>query len=153
MKQGFTLIETIIYVAIVGGFITTSILLTYQIIDFSDSLEKQRELGENQRFLVQKLNWVLSGVSTITTPTTGNTSATLDINKIGIGQLVVDASGDVVRLKTGVGAPIPLTNDYASTTNLLFEHLNFSGKSAIRITADLSNKAATTSVDTTIIIQ
>lgn len=152
MKKGFTLIETLIYAGIVGGVITVFILTAYQIIDFGDRLEKQRELGENQRFLVQKLNWVLSGVSTITTPTSGNTSVTLDVNKTGVGQLVVDESSGVMRLKTGAAEPIILINDYASVSNLQFEHLNFSGKSAIRVTAELGNDAATTSVDATIII-
>ncbi len=152
MKKGFTLIETLVYIGIVGGFITFFILTAYQIIDFSERLEKQRELGENQRFLVQKLHWVLSG-ATVSVPAQGSSGAVLTVTKTGVGQITVDSLAGAARLKIGAGDAVLLTNDYASTTNLLFEHLNFSGKSAVRARADLANDVATTSIDTTIIIK
>ncbi len=152
MKKGFTLIETLVYAGIVGGFITLFILIAYQIIDFSGRLEKQRELGENQRFLVQKLHWALSG-ATVSVPAQGSSGNILTVTKTGVGQITVDESAGAVRLKIGASEAVPLTNDYVSISGLLFEHLNFSGKSAIRARADLANDVATTSIDTTVLIQ
>ena len=59
-KRGFTLIETLVYVAIVAGFITVSLSAVYQMIDFGGRVRNQREINENQRFLIQKLDWILN---------------------------------------------------------------------------------------------
>ena len=151
-RRGFTLLETLIYATLVGSFVTVFTLITYQIIDFSGRLENQRELSENQRFAVQKFHWLVVG-ATINSPAQGSSAVSLTVTKSGIGQLIMDQAGGALRLKTGAGDPIPLTNNYVTVNNLLFEHLNFSGKSAIRITAELENDIATTSIDTTIIVQ
>ena len=154
-KEGFTLIEVLIYAGIVSGFIVIALVLAYQIIDYSDRLESQRELGENQRFLVQKINWVLSGVQAINSPAPGVSGATLSVNKFNFGQnpLVVDAVASTTRLKIGLAEAVSLTNRYASVSNLLFEHLNFSGEDVIRVTANLSNDVASTSIDMTVLIK
>ena len=152
---GFTLIEPLIYAAIVAGFITVSLSVVYQMIDFSGRLRNQREINENQRFLIQKLDWILNSADTINSPPLGGSGNTLSVNKLNFAQnpLVVDADGGAVRLSSGGGLPVPLTNNYASTTNLIFEHLNFSGQSALRITGTLFNASASTSIDATIIVK
>ena len=154
-KRGFTLIETLVYVAIVAGFITVSLSAVYQMIDFGGRMRNQREINENQRFLIQKFDWILNSADTINSPLLGGSGNALSVNRLNFAQnpLVVDVVGGAVRLSSGGGAPVALTNNYASTSNLLFEHLNFSGQSAIRITGTLSNASASTSIDTTIIVK
>src|SRR3989344_1222509 len=100
---GFTLIETLIYAGIISGFITISLLMVYNIIDFSASLAEQRGLIEGQRFLDQKLHWVLSNVSAVNSPVASSSSATLSINKIGFAQnpVVVDSLNGAVRVSYG----------------------------------------------------
>lgn len=153
--RGFTLIETLIYAAIVAGFITIAFLAVYQMIDSSGRLRNQQEINENQRFLIQKLDWILNSADAINSPPLGGSGNTLSVNKLNFAQnpLVVDVIDGAVRLLSGGGLPVSLTNNYASTTNLLFEHLNLSGQSAIRITGTLSNASASTSIDTTILIK
>ena len=153
--NGFTLIEVLIYSAIVAGFITFAVLAAYQIIDFSGRLENQRELSENERFLAQKLSWVLSGVDTINAPVAGASGATLSVNKLNFSQnpLVIDLANGVVRLTGGSGPAVPLTNSFASSSNLIFRRLDFSGQEAIRVTVNLENKTASSSLDYTIIVK
>ena len=154
-NSGFTLIETLVYVAIVGGFVVVSLSAVYQMIDFGGRVRNQREINENQRFLIQKLDWILNSADAINSPPLGGSGNVLSVNKLNFAQnpLVVDIVGGAIRLSSGGGLPVALTNSYASTTNLFFEHLNFSGQSAIRITGILLNASASTSIDTTIIVR
>ncbi|MDP2695995.1 MAG: hypothetical protein Q8O87_01945 [bacterium] len=154
-QRGSTLIEVIIYSGIVAGFLAIAFLAASQFVNFSDDLRYQKELGENQRFIVQKLNWLLSGVQNINIPMLGDSGAMLSMDKINSisNPLVLDLSGGKLRLTIGGGQSVELNNDYGDVSGLLFEHLDFSGQSAIRITATLSNDLAATAIDTTIIYQ
>src|SRR3989344_5232647 len=154
-NRGFSLLEVLIYSGIITGFITFTILSAYQMIEYGGRLEKQRELNENQRFLVQKLHWALSNVQTVNSPALGGTGATLSVDKIGFGSnpIVIDAVNGAVRMSLGGGASVTLNNRFASTTNLIFDYQNFYGEGIMKVTADLSNDVATTSINTNIFVR
>ncbi len=153
-NNGFTLIETLIYSGIVSGFITISLFLVLQMIEFRSSLENQRELNENQRFLIQKLNWALRG-SAINSPAAGASAGSISVNKIGYASnpIVIDSLNGAVRLASGGGTALPITNAFASTTNLVFQNLNLSGKTVIRVTANLAGQSSSTTIDNFILIK
>jgi len=153
--SAFTLIETLIYSAIVSGFVVLALVITYQMIDFRDDLDAGRELYENQRFLSQKINWVLSNVSVINSPAAGATGASVSVSKINHGSnpLVIDSLSGVARLTIGGGAATALTNDYVTVSDLSFENLSFSGHSYIRAKATLSNSRSSTTIDSLILIK
>ena len=151
-NTGFTLIETIIYSGIVTAVLTFFLTTFYYIIDSSDRSLSLIELAENQKFLVQKIGWVLSNNAAINSPPLGSSGTTLSVNKIGAAAnpFIITSSGTFVTMASGTTPAVPLTNSWVSVANLQFHHLDFSGRSAIRITADLQNIVSSTTIDTTI---
>ncbi len=150
-RHGFTLIEVVVYSAILAGFFLFGITFTSRIIDYGDRLEKQRELAENQRFLEQKLQWALSSIQTLSSPPLGTSSTTLSVTKLGYASNPVSfnratATG-MVRISILGGAPVPLLNRFATATSLTFDNLNLNGQYAIRVRGALQNNVATSSID------
>ncbi len=157
-SSGFTLIETLIYSALITLITTFSILAVYQLIDASDRGENLEQLNENQRFLEQKIYWTLQSVSSINSPAIGATSTTLSVDKIGFAEnpVVIDTLSDTARIKRGVEAANLITNDsYVAVRDLAFHQFNFSGKPAIKITGTLFNSftSTTLSINTTILVK
>lgn len=153
--RGFTLIEILIYSVIVTMILTFMLLAAYQIIDNRSRLEDWLAIEENQRFLLQKLDWILGSNQSINTPVNGANGNTLSVNKLNFSgnPLVIDLAGGVVRLKSGSGAPVNVTNPRVSVSSLNFSNLNFSGRSAIRVQANLANSVASATIDTLIYVR
>ncbi len=148
-QKGFTLIEVIVYAAILAGFFVFSITFASRIIEYAGHLEKQRELGENQRFLEQKLQWVLSGIQTVAAPQEGIASSTLSVTKANFlyNPVIVTWANGAVRLSLQNGTPVALTNRFATVTSLAFDQMNLAGQHAVRVRTLLQNDVATTSID------
>ncbi len=148
MEKGFTLIETIIYAALVSIIIIFSVLVMYQIIEVQDRLKAKAEIEGEAGFVLQKINWVLGGAYSINQPSAGATSTTLSINKSNFPQnpLVFDAANGNVRLSRAGGNAIILDNQNVVVDNLIFEHLAASGnvppavKIAIRVSYSFYSK-------------
>lgn len=155
-NNGFTLIETLIYSALVTMITAFSILSVYQLIDTSDRGKNLEQLNENQRFLEQKIYWTLQSVSVINSPASGATSTSLSVDKVGFAEnpVVIDVISDTARIKRGVAAANLITNDsYVAVQDLAFHQFSFSGKPAIKITGTLFNSftSTTLAIDTTIL--
>lgn len=150
--RGFTLIEILIYSAIFTMVLGAILMFTWTIVATSDSVRNTIELGDNTKFLQQKLTWLVTGAASITTPVANATSSTLVITKGGTTYTVDQALG-VVRLQSGFASPIPLTNDFVTVTSLTFTTYAFSPntKNTVRVQAGLANfskpVAATTTLD------
>lgn len=152
--RGFTLIEIIIYSAIVTAILSFALLSLYQIISFDERGVAQQELIENKKFLLEKIYWVLQSVEAINSPAVGGSGGTLSVNKLnyGFNPLIVSLNNGVTQLVSGATAT-PLTNSRVTIDSLNFEHLTFSGGAAIKINALLSNSVGSTSLETTIIVK
>lgn len=61
--RGFTLIEAIIYIALLGFIMAGAIGISYQLIQNSSVLDTKNTVQEEGNFVVRKLNWALSGLS------------------------------------------------------------------------------------------
>lgn len=143
------------YSAIVTGFLTFALIISYQVIDSSDRSTGLVELNENQQFVTEKIGWVLSNISAINTPASGATSASLSVNRLSYGgnPIVISLSGGQVYIATGTAPAVPLTNSHVMVSNLSFRNLNFEGKTGIQFSANFANNTSSTSLDTTFIVK
>lgn len=149
-KKGFTLIETIIYIGIIAIIIGSFLIISEQIIFSSNRTRRQIELTENQKFLIQKINWLLRNVDTVNTPLPNASSTILSINKVNFSEnpLILNLADNVVYLND-----IPLTNNSVLVTNLTFYQLTLPGQNAIRMTANIQNDVASSTIDRFILIK
>ena len=152
---GFTLMETIIYIGIIAVILSSFLLITEQIIFSSNRTRQQIELAENQKFLIQKINWLLRSVDTVNVPAPGATSATLSINKTNFADnpLIIDLANNAIRLTTGGAGAIPITNDSVTVTDLTFYQLTLDNQNAIRLVANMQNDVASVTIDKFILIK
>ena len=126
---GFTLIETLIYAGLISVIIGFSLIVTYQIIDSSEKLNKKILVEEEANFLLRKIEWALTGLETINSPLPNATSSILSVNKINFSgnPLVFDLDSSNLRLKRGLAVPVILNNENVIVSNLIFKHLAMDG--------------------------
>lgn len=82
-SMGFTLIETLVYLAlfslIIGGFIVVS----YMLFEASGRNQTRAMLQQEKNFLVGKIDWILDGAQTIHLPEGSAPDTTLFLTKYG----------------------------------------------------------------------
>ena len=123
--RGFTLIETIIYIALFSVIISLVIGAVYPIIQGSESLQKNIVADAEAHFLTRKIEWALTSVLAINSPTSGLTGATLSVDKVNYPQnpILFDLDSGSLRIKNGLGDPIILNSANVTVSDLQFQHL------------------------------
>ena len=122
-QRGFTVIETVIYVAILGIFIG-ALLVSVDSVFKNSERTSTHVVNENEaNFLLRKFSWVLTNVSNINVPTVGATSTMLSVNKLSGTTnpivLTVTASS-TITIKKGTGPATAISSPYIPITNVLF---------------------------------
>ncbi len=67
-ENGFTLIETILYILLFSVIIVGGMAGAYQVIQSTDSTSSKTILEQDANFILRKMDWALSGATTLATP-------------------------------------------------------------------------------------
>ena len=150
LALGFTLIEILIYSALIAMIISGSLIAVYQIIEGSASIQNKIITEQEANFLLSKIKWALTGATTINIPTVGLASSTLSINKANYSEnpIVFDLNSNNLRIKQGAGNPAILNSQNVAINNLIFEHLatSGSGPEGLKINITINNKLFATTI-------
>jgi type II secretory pathway pseudopilin PulG len=126
MPRGFTLIETLLYIAlfalVMGGFMVA----TYQVIASTTRTQEKVQVQEEGDFLLHKIDWALTGASVIELPAVGATGDVLKVQNGGVTLEFGLASGHL-QLKRDSGAFANLNSDNVTVTDLNFSHSDIDG--------------------------
>ncbi len=126
MKRGFTLIETIVYLALFSILMGGAVVAAFNIFENAGRQETRTMLEEEGAFLMAKIDWAVSNATFVNQP-------------IGYGPLlwVTTGSGLVIInlpvastsivIQDGVVGPYALNNSNVSVTRLSFLHTLASG--------------------------
>jgi type II secretory pathway pseudopilin PulG len=135
-SKGFTLIETIIYLALFAILIDGAVVAAFNLFENAGRELTHTMLQEEGNFLIAKINWAVSGAQSVNQP--GGYGSLLSVNKVtglnGSGQPIVtavtislpSAPGDVL-IQDGVVGPYALNNSNISVAKLGFLHTLASG--------------------------
>ncbi len=126
-KQGFTLIETIIYIAILAFLIGSGITAAFYIIDSSGKNKTDINIQAEGHFLLRKIDWVLTGATVITVPASGSHGAVLQTNKGGVGTVLIDAVSGRARISVSGGPALEITSSRVNVQNINFMHVAVMG--------------------------
>lgn len=120
--RGFTLIETIIYIALLGILMSGAILTAFDLVQSGQSSNTKATLQEEGNFVQRKLAWALSDMSVVPA-TTGSCTQTFTVNKTNYGSNPVTfrLNGSVVQMSENGGAYIALTTANVSASCLKFQ--------------------------------
>ena len=141
IRKGFSLLEFILYFALLSIIVTVVTSFTVDIIKTRAKAEVIAEVEQNTRFLLLRIvrstrraTGINNGGSTF-----NNDNGVLSLNQDGaaLSPTVFDLSGGAVRIKEGAASATPLTAPDVTVTKLRFskDSLGSGGKS---ITAEIT---------------
>lgn len=128
-QNGFTLIETLVYLALFTIIIGGALVGVYQIIQGTNATQKKIVIEEEGNFLVRKLNWALTNATAINSPGSpgvAGTGDTLSLTKSDLtpseNPLVFSVSSGNLQLKRGDASMIALNGNNVTITNFNVVH-------------------------------
>lgn len=149
--KAFTLIETIIYAALISMIIGFSVFVIYQIINVQERLKSKTEVEEEMNFVLQKINWALTGANVVNQPLANSTSTMLSVNKANFAQnpLIFDLDNKNIRLsRAGDGLAI-LNSGNIIVDQLIFQYLSSSSApESVKTTITLKSGVYSKTVET-----
>src|SRR3989344_4634162 len=161
MNKGFTLIEMLLYSALLvvlwGGLIG----LGFSVVRSDAQLINRQEIFENERFMISKVSCALKGATDINSPTGGGSGTILSVDtaSTSYNPYVFDVSNGVFRLSVNNNAPVSITNSLVKVSSVTFENYSLSPdtKNTIRFMGNVKSAdpgvRASASFDVLITIQ
>lgn len=123
--NGFTLIETIIYIALFSLLMGTAFVTAFQLIDNSGKLSAKNTIQEEGNFVMRKINWALTGAKIFSA-----SGSELTINRYDNKKIDICLDSEKIRIWEGNlldvvptcsdSAFLPLTTDNIQVTSLQF---------------------------------
>lgn len=131
-KRGFTLIETLIYIAIIGGVVATFMSFSLSITQSRNKTYVVQEVQANSRTALDIITQKIRSASGVNTSTSvfgsdpgflslSMVSSTLNPTTIGL-----NADDGVLQIKEGSSASTTITTDEVKVSNLVFTNLTVS---------------------------
>jgi Tfp pilus assembly protein PilW len=131
MQRGFTLIEFLVYSAIIVVVGVISVEFIINIYSGKAKAQAYFEVQENARLAMERITQEIHGARAIGASNFGvNLAATpgaklsLDMRDASLNPTEFDVAGSALRIKQGAAGPYELTNNQVRVTNLVFR--NFS---------------------------
>ena len=129
-QRGFTLIETLVYLALFALIMGGAVVAAYNMFESSGRSHTRAMIQEEGDFITAKIDWSLSGIQSISTPPTPGAgvscaiSPTLSVSKwdTSVGTIIVDLVGGNMRLSRGGNPAQGLNNTNITVSNLSFSH-------------------------------
>ena len=127
-NQGFTLIETLIYVALFFIMIGGCLGAVYQIIQSSNAANARIIVNDEANFLLRKINWALTGASSVYVSAPQNLTIYKTTPPPGGNPIVFDLISGNLRVVRGAGAPTVLNSANVTVASLSFQKIIETGR-------------------------
>jgi prepilin-type N-terminal cleavage/methylation domain-containing protein len=159
-RRGFTLLELIIYLGIVGLVLSTATLFAFEFVSTQAKSSALEEVNRNARYAIARIGVEIREASDLNIgASTFNTHpGVLSLGTLigGTDPTVFTASSATLNVQQGVGPVLPITSSKVDVTEFIVEDVSVTGKTkAIRVRLKLKSRAtlqeavADTTVETT----
>ena len=129
-NQGFTLVELLLYVSVIGGLLIALSMFFATTVEARIKTQSIMEVDQQGALAMDYMLQTIRNADSVTSPTPPNNSNTLTL-VVPTGSLsptIFDTSGsNALQVKEGVAAAIPLTNNKVAISGLSFTNLTRSG--------------------------
>jgi prepilin-type N-terminal cleavage/methylation domain-containing protein len=124
--RGFTLIEFIIYLAIVGVVLAVSGAIGFNVLSQRAAMTASEEVSQNARLAMEKISLAIRNAEAINTPVSGASSSVLSLRTDNpvTNPTTFSFSSGVLWLQLGDGTPTALTS--SETEVVVFQAQNVS---------------------------
>ncbi len=126
MRQGMTLIETLLYLALLGLLMSGAVVAAYNVLGWSAQAQTRAMLQEEDSFILGKIEWSIFNASAVGTPPAHGAGTILSVVMHDGTITSIRLTGMVLYIDTGHG-PQALTDPDVRVTRLLFSHTFSSG--------------------------
>lgn len=126
--RGLTLIETVLCTALFSLFMTSVLVMSWQLVVSMEHERSRIAIQEEGNFVVQKINWVLQGLESISHPVSAASSSSLVVythhNAIAPVRLRLHAASTSIEMQQeNILGFLPLTTRNVVVQDLVFTHL------------------------------
>ena len=150
--RGFTLIETIVYTALLGLMMTGALLVAYDLLESSGKTGRTGVVAEEWTFVLRKISWALNGSgasAAITSPASGAYGAVLALTRTDGTQVRIRQTGSAIEMSVNGGSSYtPLTTSNVRVGSLQFYHAPASGSLPAGVVASTTVGAVSAATST-----
>ena len=126
-KNGFILIETVLYIGLLSMLVGGLLLASYNVMDSSDATRKRIIVNNESNFILKKINWAITSVDVIHIPASGATATSLSISKVGLpaseNPVIFQLNASILEMKRGMNPSVRLNSENVSIADLAFYHV------------------------------
>lgn len=115
MSKGFTLLEVIVYIALLTFIIASGVVAAFYVIDTSERGKADINAIAEAEFLLRKIDWTLIAADSVDLTTLG----VMIVYRTGFPDKKIDLASDRAQLTISASADF-LTGDRVKITNLVF---------------------------------
>lgn len=124
MNKGFTLIEVLIYIAIIGVVVASFVTFAMSIGGSRSKTYAVQEVHANARTALDLISQKIRLADDVVSPSESNWSEGLELDMPSPdANLTFDVAGGVLNIAEGVGGPVPITSDEVNVSSLSFTNL------------------------------
>lgn len=131
--DGFTLLEVLLYSAILSLFLGSAFLVVHNVLTSNRELSLRHEILANHELVGERIHWIFAQAEAIESPAPGETSFTefrLRTSQASTSPAAFTFFGGEILLSFASGTPTPLTNDRARAANFRATHISHSEASS-----------------------
>lgn len=124
--RGFTLLELLIYVAILSGLMIVSTNMFISLSRGQGQSQAKAEVDTAIRFATELLRQDIKNASAVSTPSVGVPNSTLSLTRSILGvptTIIYDISGGVLRRKEGAASAVNITNSNITVSTPTFTRI------------------------------
>jgi hypothetical protein len=119
-SRGVTLVETVVYIALLGLILTGAVVTSYQLVGSAGSLAAKNTADAEGAFVMRKLAWALSGAQTISSPSGWGSS--LSVIRYD-GTVDMQLSGTAILMRENSNLFATTTTSNVKVTSLSFHYI------------------------------
>lgn len=143
MNRGFTLIEVLIYIVIIGLVVSGFIVFALSINNSRAKTYVVQEVQANARIALDLIGQKIRLAEDVVNPSEGNSASSLELDISDTDDnLVFNVIDDVLNITDGAADPVAITSDEVKVSNLSFINLAQTGERdniRIEITVEYAN--------------
>lgn len=159
--KGFTLIETLLYVAIFAIFVGGMIVFAFAMLTAAQRADETIEVADNARFAMQKIQRAIQVATAVNSPAVGASANSLSLSTATASwnPFIIDVADGSLRFKAGSATAVLITNSFVTVSSVSFFNYSFSTgtKNTMRVQARVASRipasTASTSIDFFVSIQ
>lgn len=138
--RGFTLIETIIYIALLALIMGGTLMVVFNLLESSAKLNTSTTAQEEGNFVLRKLDWALSGASNVSADTSVACANTLHVSRYDLVEVYIkrDTTDNSIQISNDNVTFTPITTENVKATCLKFNVVTVGSITGITATTTLS---------------